>query len=88
MVGDYIIKFHVCSKVDSFDCAMVAVYGAAQLEFKSEFLSKLVRICGVGGYLILFVGGRRKIMISLMVANHLCSMQLLRIWTRENSSHR
>ena len=47
--GDYAVKFHVRSKVDSFDWAMVVVYGAAQPDFKSEFLSELVCICGVGG---------------------------------------
>ncbi|XP_044947663.1 uncharacterized protein LOC123397007 [Hordeum vulgare subsp. vulgare] len=44
--GEFSVKFRVRSKVDGFKWALVAVYGAAQLEFKPDFLADLVRICG------------------------------------------
>lgn len=44
-VGEFCVKFHVHSKVDGFDWALVAVYGAAQADLKPAFLSELVRIC-------------------------------------------
>ena len=42
--GEFFVKFRVRSKVDGFRWALVAVYGAAQPELKSEFLADLVRI--------------------------------------------
>lgn len=36
---DFYVKFPVCSKVDGFDWALVAVYGAAQQELKPAFLA-------------------------------------------------
>lgn len=45
-MGEYAVKLHVCSKVDGFRWVLVAVYGAAQPEFKPDFLADLVRICG------------------------------------------
>ncbi|XP_073355099.1 uncharacterized protein [Aegilops tauschii subsp. strangulata] len=45
-MGDFAVKFRVRSKVDGFNWALVAVYGAAQPELKPEFLADLVRICG------------------------------------------
>jgi hypothetical protein len=44
-VGDSCAKFHVRSKQDGFQWALVAVYGAAQDAKKPDFLAKLVRIC-------------------------------------------
>ena len=44
--GDFSVKFRVRSKLDGFRWSLVAVYGAAQPEFKPDFLADLVRICG------------------------------------------
>ena len=44
--GDFSVKFRVRSKLDGFLWSLVAVYGAAQPEFKPDFLVDLVRICG------------------------------------------
>lgn len=54
--GDHFIKFHVISKVDGFRWALMTVYGAVQQEFKTEFLSELVRSCSDES-LPLLVGG-------------------------------
>lgn len=55
-MGEYAVKFHARSKVDGFRWALVAVYGAAQPEFKLDFLADLVRVCG-GETLPILVGG-------------------------------
>ncbi|KAM3261919.1 hypothetical protein ACQJBY_052549 [Aegilops geniculata] len=55
-MGDFAVKFRVRSKEDGFNWALVAVYGAAQPELKSEFLADLVRICG-SEQLVILVGG-------------------------------
>ena len=46
VMGDFAVKFRVRSKEDGFNWALVAVYSAAQPEFKPNFLADLVRICG------------------------------------------
>ena len=46
VMGDFVVKFRVRSKVDGFNWALVAVYGAVQPELKLEFLADLVRIYG------------------------------------------
>ena len=56
VMGDFAVKFRVRSKVDGFNWALVAVYGAAQPELKPEFLADLVRICG-SEQLPILVGG-------------------------------
>jgi hypothetical protein len=43
--GDFSVKFHLRSKLDGFEWAFVAVYGAAQDAHKPPFLAELVRIC-------------------------------------------
>ena len=48
VMGDFVVKFRVRSKVDGFIWALVVVYGAAQPELKPDFLADLVRICGSG----------------------------------------
>ena len=53
--GDFAVKFKITSKMDGFRWALVAVYGAAQPELKSEFLADLVRICDE--QLPLLIGG-------------------------------
>ena len=40
--GEYHIKFHLRNKSDNFIWSLVAVYGAAQEEFKSAFLKDLI----------------------------------------------
>ena len=42
VMGDFAVKFRVRSKVDCFNWALVAVYGAAKPELKPEFLADLV----------------------------------------------
>ena len=42
VMGDFAVKLRVRSKVDGFDWALVAVYGATQPELKPEFLANLV----------------------------------------------
>ena len=44
--GDFAVKFRVRSKIDGFQWALVAVYGAVQPKLKPDFLADLVRICG------------------------------------------
>ena len=67
--GDFSVKFRVRSKLDGFRWSLVAVYGAAQPEFKPDFLADLVRICGdenlpllVGGILISLGEEKKRIM--------------------------
>jgi exonuclease III len=43
--GEFYIKFHLCNKLDKFKWILMAVYGPAQDNFKSAFLSELVRAC-------------------------------------------
>lgn len=43
--GDFYVKFHLRNKADGFQWVLVAVYGAAQVEFKEAFLAKLVQTC-------------------------------------------
>jgi hypothetical protein len=89
-VGDFVVKFHVRSRSDGFSWALVAVYGAAQPELKPDFLAELAQICGSESLpmwwvviLTLSGGRKRRITIISMRDGHLCSMPLLRTWTRE-----
>ena len=43
--GEFYIKFHLCNKSDNFKWILMAVYGPAQEEFKTPFLTELVRAC-------------------------------------------
>jgi hypothetical protein len=43
--GEYYIKLHLCNKDDSFKWALVAVYGPAQEDQKTQFLAELVNMC-------------------------------------------
>jgi exonuclease III len=43
--GDFFIKFHLRNRCDDFHWCLVAVYGAAQPEFKEKFLTELVQAC-------------------------------------------
>ena len=46
--GERCVKIDLTSKSDGFEWSLVAVYGAAQDEFKHVFLAELVRICEQG----------------------------------------
>ena len=43
--GDYHIKFRMRNKVDGFQWNLIAVYGAAQVEYKESFLTEIVQCC-------------------------------------------
>ena len=44
-VGDFCVKLYLKSRCDGFRWVLVSVYGAAQEEHKSQFLSELVQLC-------------------------------------------
>lgn len=82
-MGDFAFKFHVRTKVDGFDWALFAVYGAAQPEHK-PIVSELVRICGYEKLptviLTSLVDKMKRIMATLMVDGQSFLMLLLKIW--------
>ena len=45
VTGDFCVKFQLKNKQDGFMWSFVVAYGAAQDEFKPDFLAELVRIC-------------------------------------------
>ena len=85
VMGDFAVKFRVRSRIDGFNWALVAVYGAAQPEFKAEFLADLVRICG-SEQLPILVGGDFNIIRRREEKNNdnsdgpSCSTPLLKAW--------
>ena len=54
--GEYHIKLHIRNKADNFTWTLVAVYGAAQDEFKADFLCELVNLAKDNPHPIL-IGG-------------------------------
>jgi endonuclease/exonuclease/phosphatase family metal-dependent hydrolase len=54
--GDFFVKFGLRTKMNDFKWVLVAVYGAAQHEFKESFLTELVQSCSKEN-LPLCVGG-------------------------------
>jgi hypothetical protein len=54
--GDYHIKLHICNRADNFTWSLVAMYGAAQDEFKASFLRELVNLVKENLYPILIEG--------------------------------
>ena len=54
--GEYNIKLHVRNKVDNFTWTLVAVYGAAQEEFKADFLRELVNLANDNPYPMIIAG--------------------------------
>jgi hypothetical protein len=56
IAGDFCVKFHLKTKRDNFEWALVAVYCAAQDRHKPSFLAELVRVCE-NETLPLMVGG-------------------------------
>jgi hypothetical protein len=45
--GDYHIKLHIRNRVDNFTWSLVVVYGAAQKEYKADFLRELVNLAKI-----------------------------------------
>jgi hypothetical protein len=43
--GDFFVKFNLRDSKSDFKCILVAMYGAAQPEFRESFLTKLVQAC-------------------------------------------
>ena len=86
MDGEFHIKFILKNKVDGFRWALLSVYGAAQDEYKEQFLSELVRACSNCGNLPFLVGGdfniirnpSEKIIRDIMIDGHFCLMLLLK----------
>ena len=54
--GEFHVKLHIRNKADNFTWTLVAVYGAAQDEFKADFLRELVNLAKDNPYPIL-IGG-------------------------------
>ena len=54
--GEYHVKIHIHNKVDNFTWSLVAVYGAAQDEFKADFLREMVNLVKDNPYPII-IGG-------------------------------
>jgi hypothetical protein len=54
--GDYHIKLNIRNMAGNFTWSLVAVYGAAQEEFKADFLHELVNLAKDNPYPIL-IGG-------------------------------
>jgi hypothetical protein len=91
ITSDRCVKFYVFSKIDNFKWVMVVVYGAAQEEYKPEFLAELVRICEdeplpmlVGGDFNIIRRQDEKNNESLMLDGLLFLLPLSRVLTREN----
>jgi hypothetical protein len=78
--GEFYIKFHLCNKINNFKWILMAVYGPAQEEFKTTFLSELVRTCQQNS-LPTLIGGdfniitaKRKTTTDIVINGHSCSM--------------
>jgi hypothetical protein len=54
--GDFHVKLHMRNKLDNFTWSLVAIYGAAQEEFKADFLREMVNLAKDNPYPIL-IGG-------------------------------
>jgi hypothetical protein len=82
--GDFYVKFWLRNKNDNFQWVLVAVYGAAQPEFKEIFLTELVHAC-IKENLPIVLGGdfniircpaqAKRIMIDMMIDGLSSSMQ-------------
>jgi hypothetical protein len=77
------VKFRLRNRSDDFHWVLVAVYGAAQPEFKEAFLTELVQACNkenkpilLGGDFNIIRNPSEKTMIGLMVVGLFSSMQL------------
>ena len=54
--GEFFIRFKVRHREDDFKFNLISVYGPAQHEYKSHFLSEIVRVCSKEALLIV-IGG-------------------------------
>jgi hypothetical protein len=79
--GDYHIKLHIRNRADNFTWSLVTVYGAAQDEFKADFLREMVNLAKdnpypilIGGILICLGSIMRKAKAGLMIIGLSCSM--------------
>jgi hypothetical protein len=86
--GGFFIKFRLRNKKDDFHWVLVAVYGAAQPEYKEVFLTELVQACSkeklplcVGVISISSEMQVRRIIIGLMEDGLFCLMLSLMGWT-------
>jgi hypothetical protein len=78
--GDFHVKLHIRNKLDNFTWSLVAVYGAAQEEFKADFLREMVNLAKDNPHPIL-IGGisicsdflLRRIKAGLIIIGHSCS---------------
>jgi hypothetical protein len=43
--GDFYVKFHLCTKDNSFKWALVAIYVLVQPNLKEHFLTEMVQMC-------------------------------------------
>jgi hypothetical protein len=85
--GDFFVKFRVGDRKSDFKWVLVAVYSAAQPEFKESFLTELVQACR-GENLPLCIGGdfnvirnsSEKTMIDMMRDGPFCSTRSLTVW--------
>jgi hypothetical protein len=80
--GDFYVKFKVKNKSDDFKWILVAVYGAAQPEYKEAFLTELVQTCSkenlplLVGVISTLLGIRvRRIMTDMMTGGHFFLMR-------------
>jgi len=67
--GDFFTKFKLRQKEDDFKFFLLSIYGPAQLEHKSLFLSELVRVCS-NETLPIIMGGDFNIIRSLSEKNN------------------
>jgi hypothetical protein len=82
--GDFHVKLHIQNKLDNFTWSLVTAYGAAQEEFKADFLREMVNLAKDNPYPIL-TGGisicldfhLRRVKAGLMIIGHSYSMLLL-----------
>jgi hypothetical protein len=82
--GDFYVKFHLCNKLDSFKCALIAVYGHAQDDQKERFLAELVNMCShenlpilMGGDFNILRHSTEKAMTDLIINGHFFLMPSL-----------
>jgi hypothetical protein len=75
--GDYLVKFYLCNKSDSFKWTLVVVYGPAQDDQKEKFLAELVHMCShetlplqMGGDFNILRHSAEKTMIDSMIDGH------------------
>jgi hypothetical protein len=85
--GEFFVKFRVRDKERDFKWVLVAVYGAAQPEFKESFLTELVHSCYheklplcIGVTLTSFEIVARRTMTDLKRGGLFCSMRSLTAW--------